>query len=175
MSAEKKTEAAQTEMAAVAVDLDALRGRVSHLRDDLGQAGWPKEMEEGIAAPSLAWRLHIDARLLLEEYLEPAVALARNLSSLTAEKCDKEWEENLAADLEAGLYVALSQMARGAQATVALIEKAQHLLVKSGASSALAGDLARLREVASELDSQAARVQAAASGDAEDDEDEGPP
>lgn len=171
MTEAKKTEAAQTAFAAAAVDLDAVRGRVSHLRDDLGQPGWPKEVEEGTAAPSLAWRLFIDARMLLEEYLEPAVALARNLSSLTSEKCAKEWEENQAADLEAGLYVSLSQMARGAQATVALIEKAQRLLMESGAAAALAKDLVRLREVAAELDFQAARVQAAAAGKTEDDED----
>jgi len=172
MTEAKKTEAAQTALAAVAVDLDAVRGHIAHLRDDLGQGGWPQEMEDGTVAPSLAWRLFIDARMLLEEYLEPAVALARSLSSLTAEKCGKDWETNLAADLEAGLYVALSQMARGAQATAALVEKAQQRLTETGAASALAGELVRLREAAAELDSQAARIQAAASGDAKDGEDE---
>lgn len=174
MSEAKKTEAAQAELAAVTVDLDALRGRVSHLRDDLGQAGWSKEVEEGTAAPSLAWRLYIDVRLLLEEYLEPAITLARSLSSLTAQKCSQDWEKHLTADLQAGLFVSLSQMARGAQATAALVEKVQQRLMEPGTAAALAADLERLREVAAELDSQAVRVRAAASGETEGDEDEGP-
>jgi len=175
MTETQKTETAQTALAAVAVDLDAVRDHISHLRDDLGQGGWPQEMEEGTVAPSLAWRLFIDVRMLLEEYLEPAVALARGLSSLSVEKCARDWEASLAADLEAGLYVSLSQMARGAQAAAALVEKVQQHLTQTGAASTLTSDLVRLRETAAELDSQAARIQAAASGKVEDDEDEGVP
>jgi len=175
MTEAQKTETAQTSLATVAVDLDAIRGHISHLRDDLGQGGWPpQEMEEGTVAPSLAWRLFIDVRMLLEEYLEPAVALARDLSNLTAKKCAQDWEANLAADLEAGLYVSLSQMARGAQATAALAEKTQQRLTETGAASALVvGDLARLRDTAAALADQAARIEASTAGEVEDDEGEG--
>lgn len=92
------TDESRKSLATVAVHLDSARGLLVQVRDE-GPGGWPKAMENGEAAPSLEYRLHIDVRMLLEDFVEPGLSMARDTSRLTDAKVRREWEQDQPASL----------------------------------------------------------------------------
>ena len=85
------TDELQKAVARVAVNLDQARGLLVQARDE-GAKEWPKEMVNEEAQPSLEYRVDIDIQMLLEEYVEPGLALARDTSSLTNARVTREWQ-----------------------------------------------------------------------------------
>jgi len=120
---------AQAKLATAAVDLEAMRGHMAHLRDDLDAGDeWPAEMDNGEVAPTLAYQIVSNVTMLLEEYVEPGIELVRRTAGLTAEGLRRDWEANRSQTLATELYSALSKMSAGAHAAVTVFESAQSRL-----------------------------------------------
>lgn len=156
--------AAQAEVAAVAVELDALRGRLVRVRStvDAGDA-WPPEMDTGEIPRTLAYQIFANLSTLLEDHLEPGIELARLTGALTPTEVRDDWERERLRGLAVELYGSLS-------AAAASVKEAQAYLCPKGTA---VESLHRIRQTAAELARQAAELaQQAAALDGETDDGE---
>jgi len=85
------TDKSRETLASAAVHLDKARGLLVQVRDG-GERGWPEAMENSEVAPSLEYRTYIDVQMLLEDFVEPGLALALEMSRLTDAKVTREWQ-----------------------------------------------------------------------------------
>lgn len=153
---------AQAELAEVAVALDAMRGRLARLRDDLdADDEWPLEMDDGGVEPTMAFRLFANVSTLLEDHIDPGIGLARLTAELTAEAVHRDWEADRNRTLTAQLYLALSKMAEGARTAAEVAEIAQRRMLDGDADDI---DVKTIRRTAIVLTEQANYLAPSASG-----------
>jgi len=81
----------QGTIARVAVSLDQARGLLVQARDESARK-WPEGMVNEGVQPSLEYRVYIDIQMLLEDYVEPGLSLARGTSGLTNARVTREWQ-----------------------------------------------------------------------------------
>lgn len=163
----EKTEAeaaAQAELSALAVDLDAMRGLLSRLVDTLGEMDWSPEAQEGTAPPPLSSPLHRAAVELLDECIEPALRVARAAASLTPERHEQQWRAEAAKlaagaaeDLARELVASLTKAAAGAAEAAKALLKAR-ILTEGDTARAIAADQERLQAAAAGLASMVEEI-----------------
>lgn len=93
------TDRSREVLATVAVYLDKARGLLVQIRDE-GRREWPEEMENDEVPPSLEFRIGADVGMLLEDYVEPGLAVARDACQLTESAVTDEWHTNRRAAAE---------------------------------------------------------------------------
>lgn len=156
---------ARSAMATLAVDLDAARGHLERIRDEAGPQDWPVEMSEGDVAPSLPYQIVLNVSILLEEYLLPAIALARRTAALTPESVERHWEAERTRALAVDLHDALRRMYEDAESLAGVLEEVQRKVPDL--------DLSPIRRTAAELARQAAQWKPVGRALANDNEDGG--
>lgn len=152
----RRTQEIQADLARLAVEVDALRGRSVKACDELAAPGFPQEMIRGETPPSLRLGVHDALEGVLDDYLDAAAPALRAAAALTEDDVRADWEKEQRNELRAELYAALGQTADGARRVVRVVEELRHELL--GGEASIAETLETIRTAAEELAKMAAAL-----------------
>ena len=104
--------AAQAELAAVAVALDAIRGRLVRLKDELDEGdAWTPEICTGDDPTPLSFHLFASLETLLADHVEPGIDLLRLAAVITQDEVLEDWSRTRGRTVAAALLDELGAVA----------------------------------------------------------------